>query len=202
MRKIPGNLSSIIGIITLTLLILACQTISGLATVTMPPPTIRVEPTSTPDCLRYDYLQEYTNEASCFEDWVAVEPGSFYAWSELGRVYGNQGFYEAGLEAKFTSLELATDPDDKAWTYVSIGVYYYKLERYAGAIDYLHRGLAVPGINTTSEAQLRVWLAWSYEAYEEYDEACSQFRKALVVAQQASYEWAVDRANEGLSRCN
>ena len=89
MKAIPAIRSSIVVTSLLTLSALTRQTVSIQPMATVIPTTPGPESTSTPDCHRYDYLQEFDKEASCYEEWAAAEPGSFEVWSQLGRIYAN-----------------------------------------------------------------------------------------------------------------
>ncbi|MBN1138618.1 MAG: protein kinase [Anaerolineae bacterium] len=153
------------------------------------------------DCGDYEDVEDFESAAECLRLVTIAEPENFWAYNNLARVYQLLDEWELALDAAQDGLAVATTPEDQVEAYFRIGVTHHRMGDYESAIDSLSTASRIPRSVPAYDTNLQVWLAWSYQANGQMEEACAHFQEALDLAVQQDYTWAINHAQEGLEKC-
>ena len=152
-------------------------------------------------CLGFERTNDLNGAAECYKQRILVDPNDFAALDNLARLYKLLNEYDKALWVAESMLEVADTPTEQGEAYLMTGHAYKVLGEYEKAIYYLKKGVDELPEGNYYEADLSIWLAWTYQSDNQIDMACKQFSSTLDIALRRNYEWAINHARDGLKNC-
>lgn len=133
----------------------------------------------------YDSAIKYTMKALHFDS-ISANPnpvGNYY--NNLGIAFQGLARYDSAIEFYLKSLsaeDLNTGPNNlpDALTYSNLGSAYLDLAEYDKALEYFTIGLTILKEDPFKASYIYSGIATAYQAKGRYEEAVSQFEKALI----------------------
>lgn len=132
----------------------------------------------------YHTLNKIPEAIDAYENSLAIEPGSYFAFYGLSNLYFLQKEYKKSLEVN----KIYTDEffDDEYSCYNN-GCCYYEMGEYDKAIENFQKSMAY---DSTPDPYL-TWfgLGKAYYKLKDYDKSCEYFKKTLDINPDLDYVW-------------